>query len=737
MVKFFNFELLKKSEIKGLRTEIQKSKDSSESRPNLDQVYFLTTTTEGIKIPYFPLPDKALYVLMLHSDVGRTIINALKGEIFRNGYDVVPKFFEKCIDCGKEFKNDVDVCDSCGGQVRRPIEEQKLMIEKRLRFVNENRQTILDVLAQTEDDLNILDNGFILFLKQYFYDAEGNIMLGEIHEILRGDPRVVRIIADKTGRLGYNDAGLKVFACPECRDRLYTEEDSPDGKCVKCHKRLYRTEFCAKKADGNWVYYLEGEAIHLSKYNPELLYGYPPVISVWQKLVALVEMDRYIMLNYQKQRPPRGLLVVNTANAESARKAWEYVLAETRRDPHAIAPWIIENKDGKNVVQWVDLMTPLSEMQYTEVRNEMRHQIGALYGVMPLFQGDLSTSGGLNNEGLQVTVTNRAVERAQTLYNENVFKKIAEEFNVTDYDIQLNPSEEKDEMAPLQKFAQKIDNALKMKSMGFTVEYTEDGQEFKYSQKPVGSPPEGHELETEGKPTLMTGEQRFSGEPENISLSAKAMDIDDLIKLKNAVTSTTAGAWHPRFRERKRRKDWQKEIKSIITKEIENLEKSEEVNLIFKQDEVEELTNELSDTIFRRRFEGLDKPLSEKAKSIVVEGLIEDKSLEEMKEAMKKEGISEKQAETIARTESQALQLKAREFFFRKQDPEEEYKYKWINPNDDRTSDICKSILSRTLTGVPLSKLRKIVNEESKKAGLEPRDFVPHPNCRSSFVRIM
>jgi hypothetical protein len=34
---------------------------------------------------------------------------------------------------------------------------------------------------------------------------------------------------------------------------------------------------------------------------------------------------------------------------------------------------------------------------------------------------DASASGGLNNEGMQILVTNRAVEMAQTIWNNYVF----------------------------------------------------------------------------------------------------------------------------------------------------------------------------------------------------------------------------------------------------------------------------------------------------------------------------
>jgi len=85
-------------------------------------------------------------------------------------------------------------------------------------------------------------------------------------------------------------------------------------------------------------------------------------------------------------------------------------------------------------------------MQFIEMRNEFRRQIGALYGVMPLFQADVSTSGGLNNEGLQITVTNEAIEDGQAVFNDDYYPWVCDQLGITDYHIELNPHEEQDEI---------------------------------------------------------------------------------------------------------------------------------------------------------------------------------------------------------------------------------------------------------------------------------------------------
>jgi len=64
--------------------------------------------------------------------------------------------------------------------------------------------------------------------------------------------------------------------------------------------------------------------------------------------------------------------------------------------------------------------------------------------------------------------------------------------------------------------------------------------------------------------------------------------------------------------------------------------------------------------------------------------------------------------------------------------------YKWVNPLDERTTDICRNIVKRTENGVTMEELKEIVREESQKWNpnfWRAEDALnPHFNCRSVFV---
>ena len=106
---------------------------------------------------------------------------------------------------------------------------------------------------------------------------------------------------------------------------------------------------------------------------------------------------------------------------------------------------------------------------------------------------DNTTSGGLNNEGMQILVTNRAVQMAQNVYNNYVFPYLVKQFGITDWKLKLPPSEEEDEVAGLRKKEIEVNIAASIKNLGFEVDMDEDGN-FTYN-KPKPEPQEGQPQE--------------------------------------------------------------------------------------------------------------------------------------------------------------------------------------------------------------------------------------------------
>ncbi len=775
---------------------IEKAMDDAKFAPLRAQLdYMKQLGGEEVRIPYYPIHERTLFDIALYSDVLRTVHMQLKKEIFRHGYAIEEKFAKKCTKCDKEFKHAIDECDECGSSsLNNPEIEQKKRLEKFAKRCNDNDQDILDVSAEDNDDLETIDDGYMLLTKDYYFSKKGKLEGFIPVELIRIHPMKIRIIADQTGRLGRDNEGRRVMVCVTHRDKYYLDE----VMCPNCGRELFPAHFRGVGETDQYIYYIKGEICHKSKYKPSLTYGFPPVLSIWLKISTLMNQDTYVNKYYAKQRPPRGLLFINTPNQDTVTKAWNWMLDRFKQNPHIIPPIAVESPPGNRgkFVEFIDFMRSLDEMQYTEMRNEYRRQIGALYGVMPLFQADLSQSGGLNNEGLQVTVTNRAIQDGQGIFNDGYYPWLLEQLKITDYTLKLEPSEEQDEMADEQLWQQKITNARQMQMIGFEVTLNED-QEFEYGpteevvQPPqqMGSPFGGQQNPFGGgggginPPAGASKPPAFSGEPKDASKKSKITAEKESENIKEnkerpenqkphkfeaaewthpnghprcircgdeesiggmcdpethnkedaPITTNTPGVFSPRYRRRK-------ELEMYFHKVLNEIMKEEKKVLSLEKQKkgMEDITEFIEDSLFDRKFGDMSKSISDRIKDYMLKALRNGYPISRITNYIKRnaEGMDTGQAERIARTETQALQNAVREWSYKKVDPDEKFLYRWLNPLDHRTSDVCKNIVGRSSRGVKLDELRSIVKEESIKGGFDgSREWTPHISCRSSWSR--
>ena len=476
------------------------------SRPAIMQPYMATDT--GAKLPIFPFPLIMIYELADNVDALRISIETLNREAFKNGFEVVEKWKYKCENCGKEFDSkpekgdDMDAgahnktpndtkstddatveCDDCKStNIRRPKPENRKKLQALYtRYVNNNDQTIEDVGRQLERDLDIADNAYLLLLKNYYInEATGEIDLEktEIKELLRIDPPQVAMIADSDGRIGFDDKRNAVYVCPrfEHRDKRLSK-----GKCDRCGAKALKAllEVSSVYSVGipqpKRVIYGQGEVIWVAgKYKPGLIYGFSPIYALWSKVMSLSHMDEYIRKYFDKMRPPRGLLVIASRNYETFRKAWSALEQRAVEDPYMIHPLLVESdKGGRQMAQWIDFTGSLKELEFINIRQELRQIIGAAFGVLPLYFGELPA--GWASEGMQVTITNRAVKWSQDFLKTHIFDRLALELQVDDWVLKLKAGEEADELRELEIEAQKVQNYAQLQQMGFSVKRTHDG----------------------------------------------------------------------------------------------------------------------------------------------------------------------------------------------------------------------------------------------------------------------
>lgn len=490
-MRLFGFDINPAGELSKLKQQVRALEDSA-VRLALQNNEALGS--DGVRIPLYKYPPRHLYELAKASLETRTILLALRRETFRGGLLIEPEYACKCANCGEELqtKSEDAKCPTCASMLLvEPDSKKKRAFEKWSKCVNENEQNLLEVLQHINYDADVLDDGFDMITKEYFFDLEGNITSAEIKEVLRGDPLTLRIVADKTGRPGRNDAGEPLMTCVEHRHQVHVNVT----RCPACQRQMFPAYFKADyespttTADGaRAIYYIRGEVLHKSKYNPSLTYGHSPVATGWVKILTLLWQEEYIKDYYGKERPPRGLLFVNTSNVDSLMKSWQNHKEQQKKNPHDITPIGVSMKEGKKMVEWIEFVKPMQEMQYSENRNEYRRALGSLWGVQPIFQSDIQQSGGLNQEGLQISVTNRAIEAGQNYVN-YFLGEIAKQFGMDGWKVTLAPVEIKDSMSDLLLENQKIVNAQGMKGLGFDVDVDEEGDfVFEKAQLPILPP---------------------------------------------------------------------------------------------------------------------------------------------------------------------------------------------------------------------------------------------------------
>lgn len=139
---------------------------------------------QGITIP-------ALYAVSHENLILRTVLSKLQQEIFRRGYFWEKKFRFKCDTCGEEYHHDVDMCNVCDSPVRPPSADEIVYPRWLLREQNSMEQDFMHVLYEIEKDLNVVDDAFLIIVKEYYVDPEdGEIQFFRVKELIRGDPYI-------------------------------------------------------------------------------------------------------------------------------------------------------------------------------------------------------------------------------------------------------------------------------------------------------------------------------------------------------------------------------------------------------------------------------------------------------------------------------------------------------------------------------------------------------------------
>jgi len=339
-------------------------------------------------------------------------------------------------------------------------------LKKFLKDCNVFDQSFEEVLRQFHWDLNIIDDAFLYLHKEYYHDKD-NTLRSRILEIRRLNPALVEFDLDGEGM-----PKAAHFLCPIHRN----ETMEADGTCATddCGLDLFPVMYKYHNR-GEQHYLLDSEIIHVSKFNPSETYGWSPILTIFEKALTLIGMDRNIYRYFFERKMPASMLMVSTDDPESLKRERENIAVQTRQDPNFVPMVAVSSKTNRGRVDLVRLFHTLQEMDYLPVKQEIRERIAALWGVSPAWQGTPDAFGGLSTQTQQLMVMSRVVESDQRLFHEKIFPLILEGFGITDWDLILPHPEEKAEATRINFASQRVNIAKQLNEMGFDVALKQQG----------------------------------------------------------------------------------------------------------------------------------------------------------------------------------------------------------------------------------------------------------------------
>ena len=444
-----------------------------------------------------------LFAIANNNSVVKTAIGSLKQEVFRRGLQWNPAFEYRDPNSGDDYsiddlieikKNKPEQYKSIEKRLREPDMAQRTRFEQLMQNANIYGQTLLELLHVMEDDLNIADDAFLYLSSDYMLGWENGkeTITSEIKQLFRLDPVFIEFDTDNENRVGFAH-----HICLFHRDDLL--EIPPDeqwnvewqGRCpidghttFPVHYRYvpYKGTFGVRSGvsgpDRQALYLVKGEVLHVSKFSPSELYGYSPILSIYEKALSLIGMDRYLYDYFFERQVPQGVVTTVTDNPGDLEVRKEQMLAEVLNNPHYI-PWLaVSSKTGQGRTEFVRFAYSLDELQFLPVQEHIERSVSSLYGVPGLFMGYEDGIGGLNNESQQITRLSRGAQLSQSVYNINVLPKLMDAFGITDWNLTLETSEEHSEQFELDLKLSNAQWAQNMVTMGFGARYDQESDEY-------------------------------------------------------------------------------------------------------------------------------------------------------------------------------------------------------------------------------------------------------------------
>jgi len=359
-------------------------------------------------------------------------------------------------------------------------------------------QTFLEVCETVARDIQVFDDGWMIFERSYVLEEDGSVFQWNLRDVHRAPAHLMRYsVDDDSGKIGN-----EYWVCLECRAKNpedYSPEKKP-GECQKCGSRTYEVfAYMLDDIMGDPVeYYIRGEFAHASEYQPSFLYGYSPILSVWQEGRTLENMDSWYQEAYEQRRAPRGAIIIRSSNAESVR-AWNTEQMEKLNADDGHIPTFIDDTDGQgDPLKFEPLLEEPAAMQHMEMREWFKNRISSKFGVTQVFQDAGAESSGMS-QSLEIVVTNRSTERLKSVFDNVFLPAFLGQVKAEGWELRVSPPEPEDEQAEAQLTGRHLNNLQVAQQLGLDAKWTDedvaDIKQGEIADEPQGGGAEGNMAE--------------------------------------------------------------------------------------------------------------------------------------------------------------------------------------------------------------------------------------------------
>lgn len=711
--------------------------------------------------PVIPLPMNvtALYLMKQNSPAMTTIINKVTMEIFRKIFKNTQIIESYCEKCGMEYEEKKeDKCDACGStNLKLPDKNELLTLSKWKKKVNRaNEMTDLsanEYFKMLNNDLEITDGFWSLVAKDYTVNENNDILDWNVMELLRGDPAVMRLVRDRYSRsTGYSEMFQRgMYTCTLHRKNNLAKAP---GYCQECKRPLKACVAVAldERAEP-MIGYLPGEVFYKSKYNPSEDYGFSNVVTGWILENTNLNMDLLVNITYREQRPPKGILAINTKNLASLETQLKKIDKRREQEPMHVPRIAIESDSKSGGVQWIQLTQDFSELQTLEMKADNIRRLGAMWGVLPVFMGDMSTSGGLNNEGLQVTMTLQAIESGQAFWHNLYWPWLMKQLKVKHHSWRFPKPIEKDKVSLQLRRMNNLNEMEKVLNMGGEVEIIDQEElDFTFSGDLHAPETPGEDIRPQsdfGGGDQLTTKSRLP----DVGIDFRAdmnLAYNSIFKklensLKGGVTKENA-------------QDLTRAVVRDIRSNLGDTVYSNYAKLILKGYEdagvdpteadidIKSLRAIADESPIWDSFAGLDKTLNSKLQVIITEAFAVpgEFSTKNMIDRMRKVADLETyRLENIARTETTSVVNLGRDRGYKQRDPEGNFEYKLTGEfKSNRTCDAHKWInseIQKAGGSVSMERLEELTNIAHNRwwKTFDRRGHTIHYNQRKTVMRVV